>query len=102
MSRTIKFLIFSLTFAFSSQVFAGRDESQLLLQDKEDKAVIAARLHDSVAENQERQLDHGPRAMTSQWVAKSEHMENLKEAPLVNSKHKSMMTRLELKKHTGS
>lgn len=88
MNRIIKFGIFSLAVAFSSQVFAERDEFQLLQQDKEDKAVIAEEAHNGPAAKQGHQLDHGPRATTSQWVAKSIQIEKLKETPLGNNQHK--------------
>lgn len=103
MNRKIKFGIFLSAFVFSSQVFAGRDELQLLRQDKQDKAALAAEARNGFAANQEHQLDHGPRATTSLWINQSEHIGNLNESPSASglNKNELKMTKLEVQKRTG-
>ena len=53
---------------FTGSAFAGRDESQLLLQDKLDKEAITRRLEHNSDNAKSHAVDHGPRATTTQWL----------------------------------
>ncbi len=82
MNRTVKLVSFSLALVFSTQVFAGRDELQILQQNHDDEAVAAKQLSNPADENKEDLLGHGPRAETTQWVNKSERINDAsKESP---------------------
>lgn len=57
---------------FTGSAFAGRDEGQLLLQDKLNKEAITKRLEHNSDSAKQHAVDHGPRATTTQWVIKQQ------------------------------